>query len=108
MTMVDLDYKSPSPPPTPQASRLPPFLQWSWQGRLIVFLLSASSIWCLLADFYHLCDMQTFTAWVLIPATIALIGMAIIDRQRGNQKLWRAVAIGAVGGLLAAFSYDLF
>jgi hypothetical protein len=87
---------------------LAPFLEWSWQGRTIVFLLSATSIWCLLADFYHLCDMQTFTAWVLVPATILLIAMAINDRVRGNQKLWRAVVIGAIGGLLAAFSYDIF
>jgi hypothetical protein len=85
-----------------------PFLSWSWQGRLIVFVLSASSIWCLLADFYHLCDMQSFTAWVLVPATVLLIAMAINDRFRGNQQLWRAVVIGAVGGFIAACAYDIF
>lgn len=87
---------------------LPPFLQWRPQGRAIVFLLSAASIWCLLADFYHLCDMQTFTAAVLVPSTLILIAIAILDRHRGKQDLWRAVVIGAVGGLLAAFAYDLF
>jgi hypothetical protein len=85
-----------------------PFLGWSWQGRLIVFLLSAASIWCLLADFYHLCNMQSFTAWVLVPATILLIAMAINDRFRGNHQLWRAVVIGAVGGFIAACAYDIF
>jgi hypothetical protein len=85
-----------------------PFLGWSWQGRTIVFFLSASSIWCLLAEFYHLCSMQKFTEWILIPSTIVLIGMAINDRLRGNHQLWRAVMIGAVGGFIAACSYDIF
>lgn len=87
---------------------LPPVLQWSPQGRALVFLLSATSIWCLLAEFYGLCSMQTFTLYVLIPATVALVAMALLDRARGDRRLWRAVLIGAVGGFLAAVSYDLF
>jgi hypothetical protein len=94
--------------PESRLTRMPPFLRWTWQGRLIVFLLSATSIWCLLVDFYHLCNMQSFTAWVLVPSTIALIAMAINDKLRGDQQLWRAVVIGVVGGFLAACSYDLF
>src|SRR4051794_18166284 len=93
---------------SPSASTLPPVLQWTPPGRAVVFFLSASSIWCLLAEFYGLCSMRTFTLWILIPATLLLIAMAIIDRARGDRRLWRAVVMGAVGGLLAAFAYDLF
>jgi hypothetical protein len=30
---------------------LPAMLRWTWQGRLLVFTLSAMSNWCLLAEF---------------------------------------------------------
>jgi hypothetical protein len=39
---------------------------------------------------------------------VLLIAMAINDRFRGDQQLWRAVVIGAVGGLIAACAYDIF
>ena len=90
------------------AGLLPPVLQWTPGGRFIVFFLSATSIWCLLAEFYGLCSMRTFTFWVLIPATILLIAMAVLDFVRGDRRLARAVAIGAVAGFLAACAYDLF
>lgn len=91
-----------------EAVLLPPFFRWTWQGRALVFVLSASSIWCLLAEMYHLCSMRGFTFAILIPATLALIGVALLDRARGDRRLWRAVLVGAVGGLLAAIAYDLF
>jgi hypothetical protein len=87
---------------------LPAFLQWTWQGRLVVFMLSASSIWCLLAEFYGLCSMRKFTFAVLLPATVALIGMAVLDRAKGDGRLGRGVLLGAVAGLIAACAYDLF
>src|SRR5882757_7830719 len=93
---------------TALSSKLPPVLQWTPAGRFVVFFLSATSIWCLLAEFYGLCSMRTFTLWILIPATILLIAMALLDFTKGDRRLWRAVIIGAVGGLLAAFAYDLF
>ena len=89
-------------------SSLPPVLQWTPSGRAIVFVLSAASIWCLLAEFYHLCSMRTFTLWILIPSTILLIVMAVLDYLRGNRVLFRAVLIGAIGGCLAAVAYDIF
>lgn len=92
----------------PNARLLPPFLQWTLPGRMIVLFLSATSIWCLLAEFYHLCDMRTFTLYILIPATILLIAMAILDRMRGDRRLWQAMIIGAIGGFLAACAYDIF
>ncbi|CAN5496899.1 hypothetical protein BH10PLA1_BH10PLA1_03640 [soil metagenome] len=87
---------------------LPPILRWTWQGRTLVFFLSAASIWCLLAEMYHLCDMRTFTFAILIPATVLLVAIAVVDRFMGDRELWRAVLIGAIGGLLAAIAYDVF
>jgi hypothetical protein len=91
-----------------RAHQLPPVVQWTVPGRAIVFFLSATSIWCLLAEFYGLCSMRTFAAWILIPATALLIILALLDRAKGDQRLWRAVLIGAAGGFLAACAYDLF
>ncbi len=93
----------------PHASaKLPAFLRWTPTGRVVVFMLSAASIWCLLAEMYGLCDMRTFFIAILLPATIALYGMAILDRIKGDGRLFRAVMIGTLGGLVAAVAYDLF
>jgi hypothetical protein len=85
-----------------------PFLGWTLPARAIVFFLAASSIWCLLAEFYGLCSMRLFTFWILIPATAALVVLAVVDRMRGDGFLWRGVMIGAVAGFLAACAYDIF
>jgi len=89
-------------------SQLPSFLTWSPAGRTLIFLLAAFSIWSLLAEFYRLCSMRTFTLYVEIPATALLILIAFTDLAKGDRRLWRAVVIGAVGGLLASFAYDLY
>src|SRR5207253_1690719 len=64
--------------------------------------------WCLLAEMYHLCSMQLFFFEVLLPATVVLFAIAILDRWRGDRRLWNAMLVGAAGGLLAACAYDLF
>src|SRR4030095_16472328 len=81
---------------------------WNAHGRWIVFLLGASSIACLLADFYGLCPMHVFTPFIFLPALLLLFAFAILDRVRGDRQLWRAVWIGLVAGLLAAVAYDVF
>jgi hypothetical protein len=81
---------------------------WTAAGRGLVFLLAASSIACLLFDFYGLCPMRVFTLVVFLPALAALAAFALFDRQRGDRRLWQAVLLGAVAGLTAAVSYDLF
>ena len=81
---------------------------WTATWRTIVFVLAASSIWCLLAEMYHLCSMQFFTLWILIPATILLYAIAAWDRSFGDRTLWRGVMIGSLAGLLAAVAYDIF
>ena len=89
-------------------SRLPSALQWTLPGRALVFVLAATSIWCLLAEMYHLCDMRTFTFFILIPATVALYAIALLDRKRGDGRMWRAVVIGTLAGSAGAVAYDIF
>jgi hypothetical protein len=81
---------------------------WTARGRWLVFLLAASSIACLLFDFYGLCPMRLFTFWIFLPALLLLLSVSLWDRQRGDRQLWRAVFAGLLGGLLAAVAYDLF
>jgi hypothetical protein len=87
---------------------LPAILGWSLLARIVVFTLAATSIWCLLAEFYGLCTMQSFTLAILIPANAALVVLAIADRWRGPGLLWRGVVIGALAGFVAACAYDIF
>ena len=81
---------------------------WTLRSRVVVFVLAASSIACLLADFYKLCPMDVFTPFIFLPAFIALCAFAVLDRARGNGHVWRAVWIGMFAGLLAAVAYDVF
>src|SRR5580765_7784084 len=81
---------------------------WTGAGRLMIFLLAASSIACLLFDFYGLCPMRTFTLFIFLPA-LAILGLvAGWDFVKGDRQLWRGVWIGVVAGLLAAVAYDVF
>ena len=82
--------------------------QWTAPGRAIVFFLAATSIWCLLAEFYGLCSMRTFTFAILIPSTLLLAVITALDFVKGDRRLFHAVMIGAVGGFLAAIAYDVF
>jgi len=81
---------------------------WNLRSRVVIFVLAASSIACLLADFYKLCPMSLFTPFVFLPAFVALCVLAVLDRARGDGHVWRAVWIGMLGGLLAAVAYDVF
>jgi hypothetical protein len=81
---------------------------WSLRSRVIVFALAASSIACLLADFYGLCPMRIFTPLIFLPAFLALCLLAIGDKLRGPGHVWRAVCVGMFAGLLAAAAYDIF
>src|SRR6266702_7495086 len=81
---------------------------WNARGRWLVFALAASSIACLLADFYGLCPMRIFTPFIFLPALLALFAFAGLDCWKGDGQLWRAVSSGLVAGLLAAVAYDVF
>jgi hypothetical protein len=81
---------------------------WTATGRWVVFLLAATSIACLLFDFYGLCPMRAFTIYIFGPALVLLIVLALRDWRRGDRQLWQAVCLGLLGGLLAAVAYDIF
>ncbi len=97
-----------SQPPVSHPSRLPAIMQWTPAGRVVIFGLAASSIWCLLAEMYGLLDMRTFFYTLLLPATVILYGLALLDRAKGDRRLWRAVVIGTLAGLAGAAAYDVF
>src|SRR4051794_13090812 len=89
-------------------SRIPAVLQWTAPGRVVVFSLAATSIWCLLAEMYNLLAMRTFFYSILLPSRVLLYGIAILDRNRGDSRLWRAVILGTLAGLFGAVAYDVF
>lgn len=95
---------------TPSRIPMPPQspLHWTASSRAAVFALSASSIGCLLVEFYGLCSMRVFTLWVFLPALAALGTWAVLDRLRGGGAVWRVVWMGLAAGLLAALAYDVF
>lgn len=103
--MATPDAANLAPPPDPAVRSL-----WTPAGRSLVFALSATSIWCLLAGFYGLMSMRAFTLFVFLPASLVLIVLAVVDhRRRGSdRRLARAVAIGATAGFFAAVAYDVF
>ncbi len=52
--------------------------------------------------------MRQFTLAILLPATVALIVLAVVDHARGDGVLARAVVVGAIAGFVAACAYDVF
>src|SRR5690348_15352352 len=52
--------------------------------------------------------MQTFTFAILLPATAALVVLAVLDRAKGDGHLWKGVVVGMVAGFVAACAYDAF
>jgi hypothetical protein len=81
---------------------------WTMGMRVLVFALAATSIACLLFDFYRLCPMRIFTFAVFLPALVGLGFLGLFDLKRGDGRLVRALSIGVLGGLIAAVSYDTF
>ena len=57
---------------------------------------------------YSLVDMRTFFYAFLLPATVLLYGIALLDNSRGDGRLWRAVVLGTLAGLVGAIAYDIF
>ncbi|MBX3388778.1 MAG: hypothetical protein KF691_04925 [Phycisphaeraceae bacterium] len=104
----------------------PAAMRWTPQGRVLVFLLSATSIWCLLSDFYGIMSMRSFALWIMTPASLALVTLGLIDWRAwkssaseetsstmtvtapGAGSLARALVIGAAAGFVAAIAYDIF
>jgi len=78
--------------------------------RPVVFSLAFLSFACLLGQFYGFWTMRFFGCWVLPPATALLGYVAWTNRDRNadlkNPSTW--IVQGAIAGLLAAVTYDLY
>lgn len=81
---------------------------WSPSFRCGVFILAATSIWSLLIEFTGWWSMRSFVLYVFLPALVLLTALALVDRVLGTQRLWRAVLVGGVAGVVAAVAYDVF
>jgi hypothetical protein len=81
---------------------------WSPECRLLVFALASTSILSLLVEFYVLGSMRAFTLFISLPALLGLLAWALFDREIGSQRLWRAIVVGSLAGLVAAVAYDMF
>src|ERR1051325_4330180 len=78
--------------------------------RVSVFALALLSFACLFGQFFGWWTMHLFGCWILIPATAMLTAVAYWHRAepRTLQSPWTWVVHGAIGGIVAAFAYDLF
>jgi hypothetical protein len=59
---------------------------WTSTGRGIVFILAATSIACLLSEFYRLCPMREFTLFIFLPALAGLAADRTIQRDTRDNK----------------------
>jgi len=78
--------------------------------RAVVFTLASLSFACLLGQFYGLWTMRFFGCWVLPPATATLCFIAWCHRfdLRDLRSAHTWIVRGAIGGMIAAFAYDLY
>src|SRR5258708_35045481 len=81
---------------------------WTPAWRFVAFMLAASSIWCLLAEFYGLCSMRTFTLFVSIPALVVLLALTVVDRVGGHRQLLRAGLLGSAAGVVGGGGFSCF
>ncbi|HUN81300.1 MAG TPA: hypothetical protein VMV81_07290 [Phycisphaerae bacterium] len=83
-------------------------LDWNLTGRLVSFILAATSIACLLSEMYGLCPMRPFTLWIFGPSCLLLIVLGCVDALAGSKRLARMLVLGAAAGFVAAIAYDVF
>ena len=79
-----------------------------YRMRIAVFMLASTSIAALLGEMYGLWRMGLFTFGVATPAFCILMGIMFFDQTRSDGRLGQMIGIGAVAGLVAAASYDVF
>ncbi len=76
--------------------------------RIGVGLLGLASVVALLAWVFGLGPFRLWFLLTGLPATIALIAVAVLTRRRGSDGLRLALVSGAMGGLVGTVGYDLF
>ncbi len=96
------------PSPTAAVSTLPRVFQWTSAGRLVIFLLAATSILCLLTDAEGVVTLRSVFFAILAPACIALALVAALNQARGDGQLFRAIKFGAAAGLAGAIVFFVF
>lgn len=75
--------------------------------RLACALACIPSGGALLAKVYGLASMQAVTLGIFVPCALALVGVWAWGHRGGPREVADALAIGALGGLLGTFGYDL-
>ena len=81
--------------------------RWTSVQRLAIWLLAATSIACLLTEFYRICPMRFFTLTIFLPALAILAIWGGFDATRRKQIIG-PIVVGALSGLIAAVGYDIF
>jgi hypothetical protein len=75
--------------------------------RTLCFLACVPSAGVLLLKVYGLMPMQAGVLALTLPCTLVLVAVWAWAGRSGHSALAEAIALGAVGGLLATFAYDL-
>src|SRR5258707_5398637 len=81
---------------------------WTPPVRAVIFILAATSIACLLTEFYGVCPMRQFTLFIFVPSLLILGAVAAADGLGCGRQLFRTVLIGVVAGFIATVAYDVF
>ncbi len=74
---------------------------------LAPFFLGAASVGTLLIYFYGWMGMRAAILALLLPAALALAGLALWARAKGQHELYHRIVAGAWAGGLATLLYDL-
>lgn len=75
--------------------------------RALLFACAATSIGALLAKVWGVAPLQAFALWVTLPATLLMAGLGAWCWRGGSRRIGEDLALGALGGLLGTFAYDV-
>jgi hypothetical protein len=81
---------------------------WTRGGRFSAFVLAATSIGCLFAEFFSGGSMRAWVCFLFAPACLVLALLSYHDWRRNDRAFARMIIVGAAAGLLAAVAYDVF
>ena len=74
--------------------------------RALIFIACISSGGALLAKVYGVAEMQAVTLWLFVPCVVLIAGIYLATRHT-HPAIHQAILLGAIGGLLGTFGYDL-
>lgn len=76
--------------------------------RIAAVALASTSFVALFAEMYRVVALRPAVCVLVLPALVVLGALAIRDRRGGDGALARDLGRGALGGVVAAVTYDLF